>query len=345
LVLLPAAVLLHVVAASSPAIAQRPPDDAHSLCVPTGPAPEGGYAPYDGPVWGRGEKVIGGVPGYGWRHGCGPTAAGMVVGYWDGNGFPALIPGNAAVQNDAVNQAIATGNGEHTHYSDYSLPMDHHGSDPEPLPDLSEPPPGDEHASNCIADFMMTSWSAADNFYGWSWSSDVDDAFIGYTSYVNATYGANYEATSWREPWGEFTWESFVAEIDADRPMVFLVDYSGDGETDHFVAVIGYRNTYGYPEYACLDTWSPVGSVRWERFWEVSDSHPWGIDAAIYYSLAGCHGDLDGDWDIDLADLAKLLSRFGMTDATYGEGDLNDDGSVDLVDLAALLTVYGSSCE
>ncbi len=59
-----------------------------------------------------------------------------------------------------------------------------------------------------------------------------------------------------------------------------------------------------------------------------------------------CPGDLDGDSDIDLADLAQLLAHYGMTSgATYWDGDLDGDGDVDLSDLAALLAVYGTTCE
>jgi hypothetical protein len=58
-----------------------------------------------------------------------------------------------------------------------------------------------------------------------------------------------------------------------------------------------------------------------------------------------CFGDLDGDNDIDLADLAILLSNYGMTSgAIYEDGDLDIDGDVDLSDLAALLAVYGTTC-
>jgi hypothetical protein len=56
-------------------------------------------------------------------------------------------------------------------------------------------------------------------------------------------------------------------------------------------------------------------------------------------------GDLDYDADIDLADLARLLSNYGLTAAArYEDGDLDVDGDVDLSDLAALLAVYGTSC-
>jgi hypothetical protein len=58
-----------------------------------------------------------------------------------------------------------------------------------------------------------------------------------------------------------------------------------------------------------------------------------------------CVGDLDGDGDVDLADLAQLLAHYGMTSgAQYEDGDLDGDGDVDLSDLAGLLGVYGTSC-
>lgn len=58
-----------------------------------------------------------------------------------------------------------------------------------------------------------------------------------------------------------------------------------------------------------------------------------------------CFGDLDGDDDIDLADLARLLAQYGETSGmTYEDGDLDEDGDVDLTDLAALLAAYGTTC-
>lgn len=57
-------------------------------------------------------------------------------------------------------------------------------------------------------------------------------------------------------------------------------------------------------------------------------------------------GDLDSDCDVDLSDLATLLSNYGVTSgAAYADGDLDGDGDVDLSDLAALLAVYGDVCD
>ena len=54
-------------------------------------------------------------------------------------------------------------------------------------------------------------------------------------------------------------------------------------------------------------------------------------------------GDLDGDGDVDLSDLAQLLAHYGTTSgATYEQGDIDGDGDVDLSDLAALLANYGA---
>ncbi|HPQ42321.1 MAG TPA: hypothetical protein PLV45_18260 [bacterium] len=249
----------------------------------TGPVPPPGVSPPE--PWtldaSRAENVLIGVPAYIWHHGCGPTAVGMVVGYYDGMGYPDLIPGNTSTQTTAVNQAIASWDNSSNpqHYEDYSEPIE--SGQPAPLPDKSEPPPGDEHVSNCIADFMETSWSARGNFYGWSWSSDIGPAFTDYVNLVAPMY-----TPSWSPFWyGTGTWDLLRNEIDAGRPLVFLVDSSGDGNTDHFVTVIGYRDSNGYPEYACRDTWYPT--VRWARLREMSSSYGWGVWGGTTFTLSG----------------------------------------------------------
>ncbi len=68
---------------------------------------------------------------------------------------------------------------------------------------------------------------------------------------------------------------------------------------------------------------------------------PDGIDVV----RVGCDGDLDGDRQIGLSDLATLLANFGRTSgAARSDGDLDCDGDVDLADLSALLMSFGSSC-
>ena len=75
------------------------------------------------------------------------------------------------------------------------------------------------------------------------------------------------------------------------------------------------------------------------QMWEV------GMDNPRITFQSPCFGDLDGDNDIDIADLAALLANYGTTSgAAYEDGDLDGDGDVDLSDLAALLAVYGTPC-
>jgi endonuclease/exonuclease/phosphatase family metal-dependent hydrolase len=70
-----------------------------------------------------------------------------------------------------------------------------------------------------------------------------------------------------------------------------------------------------------------------------SDHAPVVVD----FSVPGIPGDLDGDGDVDLADLAALLSNYGTpSGANPEDGDLDGDGDVDLSDLAALLANYGT---
>ncbi len=55
---------------------------------------------------------------------------------------------------------------------------------------------------------------------------------------------------------------------------------------------------------------------------------------------AGCLGDLDGDGQVDQADLGSLLAAYHINDS----GDLNCDGATEQEDLAIFLANYGMTC-
>jgi hypothetical protein len=220
--------------------------------------------------------TLSGVPAYLWHDGCGPTAVGMVFGYWDIHGYDWLIPGDTSTQTSQVNEAISSSLGVHNHYNDYALPID---SSPIMLKDKSEPPVGDEHPDNSIADFMFTSQSFHQNYYGWSWFSDVRNSFLGYFNLVNPP---GYNAVS-TNLYFSGLWDAFRSEIDAGRPLVFLVDTDGNGQTDHFVTAIGYDEVDGVKKYAALNTWDQ--SVHWYTFDSLGLTKQWGIFGAITFRI------------------------------------------------------------
>jgi hypothetical protein len=254
------------------------------------------------------QYTILGVPEYFWRHGCGPTSVGMVVGYYDICGYGDLVPGDASTQTTAVNQAIASGGnssnpngpGFEKHYEDYARPEDYY---PTMLQDdyIGKRSP---HTDDCIADYMDTSKSTRGNYYGWSWSSDVGPSFIDYVNQQNSSYNPTYTQYAWSSG----LWGVLQNEINSNRPMVFLVDTDGDGSTDHFVPVIGYDDSEPH-KYACYTTWAGMPGIRWETFRGMASGSPWGIWGGWSFKLT-IAGDFDGNGWEDLADFAIFASAW-----------------------------------
>ncbi len=232
------------------------------------------------------------VPNYMLRHGCGPTAVGMVIGYYDEEGYTDLIQGDATTQTAPVNQAIASGGtsgnpnplGSEQHYEDYSSPED---SWPNLLADAYITAGRPTHGNNCIADFMDTSRSLRGNYYGWSWSSDIGPSFFSYVNQQNPGYGPSFQEYEMFD--GTLTWNVLTTEIDNNRPMVFLVDTDADGDTDHFVTLVGYNDDVTPHQYACRDTWQT--GIRWEEFQPIGQGVPWGIWGAWSFDLLPLTGN------------------------------------------------------
>jgi hypothetical protein len=144
----------------------------------------------------------------------------------------------------------------------------------------------------------------------------------------------------------------FGSDPDNDLFKVYVSNNNGTSWT--LVATFGPQTSSGWTVHAfdVAAFITPTATVK-VRF-EASDLGSGsvveaGVDAFSVRRLqcenTNCPGDLDGDLDIDIADLAQLLAHYGATSgATYEQGDLDGDGDVDLSDLAALLAVYGTGC-
>lgn len=220
------------------------------------------------------------VPVYQWHHGCGPTAAGMIIGYWDGHGFDDLVPGDAGTQTAAVNEMIAS-EGPASNYTDYCEPIDYY---PDLFPDLSEDPPGDEHPDECVADYMKTSQSYYYNRYGWSWFSHVGTALESYSRQALASGDYYVRTKNLYMQWdSSLNWDSLRSEINAGRPLVLLVDTDGNGITDHFVTAVGYGIMNGVRYYACLNTWD--NDIHWYEFAPMRQGQAWGLFGGITFQI------------------------------------------------------------
>jgi hypothetical protein len=261
----------------------HPQEDADPQQSTTGPTPPAEVSERDGqqPQNLRENSVtetVLSVPAYLWRHGCGPTALGMVVGFFDNAGFDDLVPGDASSQTTAVDQMIASGGeqgspnppGSEGNFEDYASPVDSYPTMEDDAYITAGRPP---HPSDSLADFMDTSKSTRSNYYGWSWSSDMGPAFMDYVSLQSPAYQPSY--SSYRTSYGTLTESVLVNEINANRPMVFLVDSDGYNGTDHFITIIGYRYAPNL-QYAAWDTWSN-STIRWEDFQGMASGVPWGV--------------------------------------------------------------------
>lgn len=263
-----------------------------------------------------GEVLLSNVPGYDWWHGCSPTAAGMLIGYYDNTldsefvgGIGDTTDANDQANNADINEMIASsgdgvyvGNGDVTtagtpgtgHIPDYALYDGYNDySDTVPYDDLSTINPASAHADDCLADFMLTSRSAEGLTMGGSWQTNIGTGIENYVEYLytSGNMTTEYTATVEDQTWGIFTWATLVGEITAGRPVMLLVDVGGTGSINHSVLAVGY-DTESHA-YACHNTWiadDPATTVDeslvWYTFSGVAPGQDFGIGGATTVTVA-----------------------------------------------------------
>jgi hypothetical protein len=206
-------------------------------------------------------KTISDVPSYPWYRGCGPTAGGMIIGYWDANGFPNLITAGDGTNSWSTNQqGILTMIASVGHDTDYW-----------PMPDRTPPPP--VHADDCLADFMWANRDPWDQGGSYDFMQGVGlTGYANYCGYPNSTSSYSYFGG---------LWAILVGEINADRPMEFCVDSTGNGTPDHFVTVVGYDDTPGALQYRAYNT--DGAGMYWYSFDVPAVGRPYGVESGTTF--------------------------------------------------------------
>ncbi len=215
------------------------------------------------------------VPAFDWSYGCSPTAAAMMMGYYDRIGYANMYTGQTDGGICPLTNAI-WGTGEcpisathicidgrttNGHVEDYWVTYDSTAADP--YITKGETP----HASDCLADFMGTSQSAYGNDDGSSMyfynqngypindytgsepgSRDMCHGLKLYAEYCGYQVLSNYSQTiaGYNNVSRGFSFDNYVTEINAGRPVI--IQLSG-----HTILGYGY-DTAGNTVYV-HDTW------------------------------------------------------------------------------------------
>ncbi|MBU0618319.1 MAG: hypothetical protein KKI02_11420, partial [Planctomycetes bacterium] len=196
--------------------------------------------------------------------------------------------------------------------------------------------PGDDHTpggTRCYVTGPLAGYGAGDY--------DVDGGPTHLTSPVFDLEGLDAMVSYWR-------WYHISTTLNDE--LAVAVSNNG-GASWVTVESIENRQTWTYVEWRVSDYVTPSSQVQ-IRFTADDSPNDSLVEALVDdFSVtvlvcedADCPGDLDGDNDVDLADLSQLLAHYGMTGMSYEDGDLDGDGDVDLSDLSALLAVYGTTC-
>lgn len=208
--------------------------------------------------------ILPGMPAdYDWWNGCSPTAAGMLFGYWDEQGYE-VFPGNhrnlpATYPNTSSNSSD---------YDDARGVVAGWAHKQEGINQGLSYGSWQNHAPESLADFMKTSnggTSRSNMAHGFEMFAAWDDPD---TSEIESS---QFEATTL---YSAFDFARYQQEIDAGRPVHVGLSSSSGG---HSVLGVGYNNTDGAENLVLLTTW------HWgPQEWQWTDETYSGFDFSVY---------------------------------------------------------------
>ena len=254
--------------------------------------------------------TISGVPEYFWRYGCSPTAAGMIIGWWDAQtGCGNLFDGSAATWWGDATQGTQMMVASQGHIDAGHLLGFTYGS-------------YQNHLANCLADFLHTQNSSTDrnnigpglvDFCAWAGPSPYKN--VGYS----ATYTTNWEFNGW-------TYDEYCAEIDAGRPVHLGLSSAAGG---HSVVGMGYDRTDGKQNYLCWTTWPGSWSGRvasWGWTGETQSGYNFYVYAGTYLRVTpkATSGPPSAPTAVAIAPIGPLTADNLVATAS---GSTNPDGA------------------
>lgn len=240
---------------------------------------------------------------YEWWYGCSPTSAGMIIGYYDRNGYMGYNYGNLVPGGTAETSSFPSTAGSWNYLCQNTIASSSHVSDfySGAFGASGDDTAGPYHNFNCLADFMGTSQDSAGNGNGyttfWNYTNGSPLYYNDIYSYGPAFYNSSgmygiyeyvdysgYETTVLYNQYIDtvgatygFTYAQYMAEIDAGRPVLVHVE-------DHTMLGYGYFNDpTGAPYINVYDTWGPNGQNPGTMAW--GGSYPYGNDQLDFFAV------------------------------------------------------------
>ena len=203
------------------------------------------------PVYSQGQENS---PDYDWWYGCSPTAAGMMVGFYDINGYEGLtydnlVPGGTAELSSfgdthaIVNNVIASdghiedfytggygqsGDDTDSTHHDFDSLADFMGTSQDNLGTYQDNPIGNTNGGTTFWYYNDGSPLTAKDIYnkGYDyWNSDGMYGIIEYLAYAGYGYADAFtQLTDNMAPTNGFSFEDYMAEIDAGRVVMLHVE-------------------------------------------------------------------------------------------------------------------------
>jgi len=291
-----------------------------------------------------GINILSGVPAYDWCYGCSATSAAMMMGYYDRIGYPNMYTGPANGGVCPLDNEIAWDAGEsplsashqgydgrtvYGHVDDYWI--EYGSTDPDPfIGNWTEHSP----RPDCTGDAMGTNQSLHECTDGATWfynylSGDPLYDYIAPDPRIDGCHGMRVYAeacgygvlTNFNQlikgqgtnPNKGFTFDDYVAEIDAGRPVMIQI-------TGHSMVGFGYdtsgtivyiRNTWDH-SYDTM-TWGGTYSGMQHRGVTVFRLDPSTLAALSYFKTRGSDSEVVLEWkteaEVDVAGFNVLRAE------------------------------------